>query len=371
MLAQIDKFNSNYGIYSRSMVKNLFVVLSSIIQAKTVNLYLLKDEMGKILAKYNIYSESHYRRLTRFFTYAGKTNLWASVLRYGLDLLEKDIKLLYLDGTEWYIGVFKLHILFLAVDYKGVAVPVYFKLYSHKGVLSEKERILFLEAAIAFLDLKDCSIIADREFIGDNWFIKFRVHSIDFIIRLRKNQYKSIIGEKSYKMLEKKAVKKKKSSVLIQIDGWPFRLWVLKNKTQNNDKEPLIYILTSVLDKSNVTDLYRLRWKIELLFKHFKSNGYNLEDLRMTNLDKIKLLIAILTLAYILAVLTAFDERKNKKMNTKTYKDGRKFDTISVFKQGQSLLKQSFITLKGFLVRIQFIGTSNLHQVPKEILFVQ
>ena len=137
----------------------------------------------------------------------------------------------------------------MAVDYKGVAIPVYFKLYSHKGVLSEKERILFLEVAVDFLALRDCSIIADREFIGDNWFVKFRELSIDFVIRLRKSQYKSLIGEKNYGILEKRAIKKKKASIVIQIDGWPFRFWVLKNKAQNNDKEPLIYILTSTVHR--------------------------------------------------------------------------------------------------------------------------
>ena len=38
---------------------------------------------------------------------------------------------------------------------------------------------------------------------------------------------------------------------------------------------------------------------------------YNLEDLRITNLDKFRLLFAIVTLAYIVTILTAFDERKN------------------------------------------------------------
>ena len=73
----------------------------------------------------------------------------------------------YLDATEWSIGKFKLHCLVLAVHYQGIAIPIYFKLYNHKGVLSEKERINFIDSASSFCKLTNSVIVADREFIGD------------------------------------------------------------------------------------------------------------------------------------------------------------------------------------------------------------
>jgi len=60
-----------------------------------------------------------------------------------------------LDGTEWKIGQFELHVLVIAAQVNGVAVPVYFRIYQHKGVLSEQERINFLRKSIVRLDLKD------------------------------------------------------------------------------------------------------------------------------------------------------------------------------------------------------------------------
>ncbi len=56
--------------------------------------------------------------------------------------------------------------------------------------------------------------------------------------------------------------------------------------------------------------LYRLRWKTEIHFKHLKTNRYNLEDLRMADLYKIRFVGS-----YILAILTALDERKEQSMN--------------------------------------------------------
>jgi hypothetical protein len=339
----------------------LFIFLASLIQSKTVNLYDLKDEVGKISEKSQTKLESHYKRVTRFFLKYAKTDLWEYVLKYGTSLLFKDIKLAYLDATEWSIGKFKLHCLFLAIDYKGVAIPLYFKLYNHKGVLSEEERIDFIKKAKVFSVLNQLTIIADREFIGSNWFTCFQGFSLNFIIRIRKGQYKNE-AKKDYHVLEKQALKKGKASSLIEIEGLLFRLWMVKSKSED---QPLIYILTNLLNKREASDLYRLRWKIEFLFKHLKTNGYNLEDLRMKDLEKVRLLISIVILAFIISVLTAFEERKKQKVRKKRYKNNTCFDAISVFKQGQSLLKHRFVTLVQFLVIVQ-----SLKNIQLEMLIV-
>lgn len=371
MHPHLNKFRLYYGDYGRSTTQNLFIIIGCLIQGKTVNLYDLKDEVGKISEKCKSKSDSHYRRLTRFFTKSSTSLLWVSILNYGIDLLGKDTRLCYLDGTEWSIGKFNLHCLVLAVDYQGVAMPIYFKIYQHKGVLSQKERISFMELANKFCQLTDSIIIADREFIGESWFANFSALSLHFVIRLRKGQYKNnLIGLSSYLKLEKRALKKGKASSLVIINGLTFRLWVVKNAVRNYG-EPLVYILTTILDKRNTPDLYRFRWKIECLFKHLKTNGYNLEDLRMTNLDKIRLLISMVTLAYIIAIVMAFDKRKKEPVKKKYYKNGTSFDVVSVFKQGQSLLKQSFITLGGLLKIIQFLRTTWTVPIPEHYLNVQ
>lgn len=120
-----------------------------------------------------------------------------------------------------------------------------------------------------------------------------------------------------------------------------------------SEDEPLVYILTNHVNKREVPGLYRLRWRIESLFKHLKTNGYNLEDLRMKNLDKAGLLVAVVTLAFVLSVLSALQSRRQQKVKKKRYKNNSWFDAVSVFKQGQSLLKQRFVTLSQFLEIIQ------------------
>ena len=329
------------------------------------------EAVGKITEKCNSQTESHYKRLTRFVLLNSFGNLWYHILCYGLDLLNLKLNICYLDGTEWYIGSFKLHILVLAVDYKGVAIPIYFQCYNHKGVLLEYERIKFLENARAYCPLQDANIIADREFIGNEWFCYFERLGLFFTCRIRQGMYKNnLISNLSYAQLQKKALKKGQASGLVQVGGQLFRLWIIK-KIETDSKEPLIYVLTNVLTKRDAPNLYKLRWKIENLFKHLKINGYNLEALRMTNLCKIRLMFSMVVLAYIVSILTALDERKKKPCKKKKYHNGRSFDAISVFKQGQSLIKQRFVTLSQFLDLVQFLNVQIKVPIPYHKYFVQ
>lgn len=108
------------------------------------------------------------------------------------------------------------------------------------------------------------------------------------------------------------------------------------------------------------------------MFKHFKTNGYNLEDLRIVDLHKIKLIFSMLTLAFIFAILTVKQQEKLKPIKPKKYADGRVFDAVSTFKRGQSFLKQHFISLTQFLEIIQILERSiNSIKLTTNTHFVQ
>ena len=51
---------------------------------------------------------------------------------------------------------------------------------------------------------------------------------------------------------------------------------------------------------------YRQRWTIETLFANLKSKGFNLEDTRITALEKLSTLLAVLALTVTLCVKTGF-----------------------------------------------------------------
>ena len=367
MSPQWSKFSTQFGGVRASVVKNLFIFIGCLVQSRTVNLNRLKDDVGKIAEKSNSDTESHYKRLSRFLLFNCVGSLWYYILVFGLELLRAKIELLYLDATEWQIGRHKIHILVLAIDFEGIAIAIYFQVYHHKGVLSEQERIKFLETACGCCPIKGATLIGDGEFIGPVWFKTIVELELNFICRVRKEMYKDSLNSGiSYQKLQKRALKKGRASSLVS-GQYNFRLWMIRK----DHKDEIFYILTSLTKPQTPPNLYRLRWKIELLFKHLKTNGYQLEDLRITNINKIRLLFSMLVLAFICSVLAAKDHQKNNPVKQKVYKDGKKFDAISAFKKGQSILKQRFITLTRFMDLVQFLNVTIKASLPFDVKFVQ
>lgn len=358
----LDKFSQLYSGYGVCAKKNVFLIVAAIVQAKTVSLYSLRDELGHLLGNKQTSAESHYRRLTRFFTDYKELNLWYLVLNFGYVLLGgAGFKYLYVDGTEWKIGSFKLHILVLAADIMGVAVPIYFKVYEHKGVLCEQERISFMKCCHQLYGLQGKVLLADREFIGAEWFGALVVIKCDFVIRVRKNQYQHAgKGKHTYDKTRQRALRKGKASMLVYTPEGTYRLWMVSNE-QTGDKEPLVYLLTSLLSTVNGAELYKYRWKIEYCFKHLKTNGFNLEDLNLKDINKVRLLVALVILAYVICIYEAFTSRLQKPVRKKKYKDGSCYDEISLFKQGASIAKQAFCSLIELLLMIiNYMQVKNL-----------
>jgi hypothetical protein len=126
-----------------------------------------------------------------------------------------------LDATEWKIGSFGLHILVLAAQVNGIAIPVYFEVYKHKGVLSEKERTNFIDKALIVIDLENKLLVAHREFIGKEWLGSLVAMKVNFVIRLRKKMYQSYLelSGHNYQKLEKQALKKGYSQAVFEIGG--------------------------------------------------------------------------------------------------------------------------------------------------------
>ncbi|MBC8110245.1 MAG: transposase [Verrucomicrobia bacterium] len=255
-----------------------------------------------------------------------------------------------MDGTEWKIGSFELHLLVLAAQVKGVAIPVYFKVYQHKGVLSEKERINFIRKAFIIIALEDKLLIADREFIGKEWFVNLVDFGLNFVIRLRKGMYNSQIP--NYYKLEKKALKKGYSQAIFRINERNFRIemWGSDNKDQ-----PIIYLITNILTAKRVGKQYAKRWKIEYCFKHLKTNGFNLEAMSLTDLKKIRLMISLVVVAYILAVREGIIQEKKQKVRVIKYKNGARLPAVSIFRNGLQVISNQIVSWVDFDKYLQLI----------------
>lgn len=92
-----------------------------------------------------------------------------------------------------------------------------------------------------------------------------------------------------------------------------------------------------------------------LRFKHLKTNGFNLEDMSLTDLKKIRLMISLVVVAYILAVREGIIQEKKQKVRVIKYKNGDKLPAVSIFRNGLQLISNQIVSWLDFDKYLQFI----------------
>jgi hypothetical protein len=358
-----DKITTIPGHYKKSVLKSIDLLLSAILISRTVNFNKLKDDLPNVLNNNTLQPESYYKKLIRCVETCAPSRIWIDLLRWAVSQIWGKIDTLHIDATEWSFGTYAIHILVLSVDFQGIAVPIFFKVYRHEGVLSEQERIVFIKKALRYYDLSGKILLADREFIGTLWFQFLDAKGIKFIIRLRKKIYKNKVNELAknlniddelYEKCVKRALKKGYAQAIICLGNQVFRIEFWRNKHIEEAKsDPIIFLITNVLDKNRVGKKYQQRWKIEHCFKQLKSNGFDIEDIGFKKAHKIQFIIAIVIVLYILAICKGvICEKKNKKnkvkSRTKKYKSGLVARTVSIFRQGLFELKRTLANVFQF-----------------------
>ncbi|MDW8868421.1 IS4 family transposase, partial [Legionella pneumophila] len=78
---------------------------------------------------------------------------------------------LSMDRTNWRWGKKDINILMVSVVYKGIAIPLFWTLLAKRGNSDTRERIEIVQRFITkFGKSMIAGLLADREFVGDNWF---------------------------------------------------------------------------------------------------------------------------------------------------------------------------------------------------------
>jgi len=130
---------------------------------------------------------SSLRRIQRFIAlYVLDTNIISKMI-FSL-LPHEPPYCLAMDRTNWKFGSFNINILVIAIVYDGVAFPLVFQMMSKFGNSSTAERIEIMEKYIGLFGLHsiDC-LLADREFVGDQWIEFLNSNNIRYHIRIKEN----------------------------------------------------------------------------------------------------------------------------------------------------------------------------------------
>ena len=145
------------------------------------------------------------------------------------------------------------------------------------------------------------TLLADHEYIGLQWFEALRMtFDLNCIVRLKKGIYHDYVndgpGKTQAEMVAKlkrcKKCQRVSKRVIIGSAAW-YYIIVRNPKAGHPDEDDFVFFLSSWFNRRAAAEAYTRRWSIEVTFRHLKSNGFRLEDMRLEGRQKREVVLAI------------------------------------------------------------------------------
>jgi len=281
-------------------------------------------------------SESSLRRIQRFI--AGFTLDPDLVSRLIFSLLpEKENLRLSIDRTNWKFGKTNINIFMLGVTYQGVAFPLLFTMLPKRGNSNCQERIDLINRFIRLFGKSciDC-ILADREFIGDQWLSFLNNNNIRYYIRIR-NNFKVFLPHKNKELKVNwlfNSLKENHFKHYHKIVKIGTQLCYLSGSKTKDKKGKLEFLIIVSFNKPEQAQLnYKERWQIETCFKAMKSSGFDIKKTHLQDIERIEKLVLLVMIAFVWCYKIGIFLHENfKPIKVKTH--GRR--AKSLFKYGLS-----------------------------------
>lgn len=293
--ALIGHLFNHFSMHPARIIIMLEIILSFI---KIGNVRQHKVAQGtKIKAK----TSSIIRRIQRFFASEYLCPQKASRFIFSLFKWEEKISFT-LDRTNWKFGKIDINFLVVGGIYNNYSIPLCWILLPHQGNSQTACRINLIEMLLLIVPLNRIKfLLADREFIGVEWFRYLSERDIPFCIRMKENML-AINTRQGGRIKLKKLFRQLsigQSRELQQIiSGTMLRIFGTRIATG----ELLILAVSGNDDLLDALALYSKRWTIETMFKAFKSSGFNFEDTHQQNLERLYKMMILLTIAYAWAI---------------------------------------------------------------------
>lgn len=289
---------------------------------------------------------SGYRRLQRFFE---KTEICYKCLARLIVAIAKIVDpkwTLAMDRTNWKFGKLHINILVLSINYKDIGIPILWSMLDNSGGNSNSmQRKDLLGRFIRIFGVnKIGSLLADREFIGDEWFKFLADSGIKFYIRIGSNI--TIGRAKDELVTANKRVARLKNDEHIILDGERY-LGLSHNGPKvkiaaaKNECGELMVIATND-DVAIAIKKYKERWSIETLFGCLKTRGFNFENTHMVHIDRIGKLLALLAITFTLCHVLGIWRNSISPIKLKKHK--RK--AVSLFRYGLDYLRKLLLNSK-------------------------
>lgn len=290
-----DIINQNLGVHKNNC-KTVIDFVLAMQKSRTANMGKMVNYSIKIG---DILPESIYRSFQRIVsnTTLSQSELAKCIITmYDLN----DCKLtLAIDRTNWRYGESDINLLVLSVCVLGCTIPLYWIELDSRGNSNTETRKKLIKMLTDDFGVERIEhIVADREFIGNDWF----EHLDDitkFVIRIKGNTLlalngESIVAQKLFKSVNKGGM----ISYEVKIDG----IMRIAQATRSADNE-LVIVVSNDFTPCNLLVIYAQRWKIECLFGHLKKRGFNFEDTHIVAQDRIGNLTKFVVLSFAICYL--------------------------------------------------------------------
>lgn len=279
--------------WHRARLKFMARFTSALLQLTTTNLAKLA-----LALKATVKPASNYRRIQRFMAnFPFDYDIFG---RFLLGLLpQQSDYVVVIDRTEWHFGQRPVNILMIGIAYKGIAFPVLWDVLDREGSFSAEDGTALFKRFLRLTGPEDVrAVVADREFIGEEWLAFLAEREIPFVVRLRRRRRLALgspdgpalpaemffralpVGQT--RLLRRQCI----GSVATNVVG----------KRLAADK---YVILATTTPPKQALQLYRRRWEIETLFGALKSRGFDLQTTHLCRPERIGKLTGLLSLAFV------------------------------------------------------------------------
>ena len=316
--------------WNKSHLDVLSILTIGLIKKRTVNLTQLATTFPGT-------SKTHscYRRIQRFF--ADMTFEETLIAHLIASLFSPEgAWMLSMDRTNWMLGTFKINILYLAINHKGMAIPLLWALLPKKGCSNTKERIELLEKfRKAFPGKPVKRLLADREFKGKKWLKYLKDHGWPFCLRVPVNTL--VPNKYQNRLLPVRRIFSLGAGEAMTIQK-PRMVWgqMVYLAAAKQGGELMVIICDSEPGKA-IAD-YLQRWQIETMFQAMKSRGFNLEETHLKSRERLSKLLCVLALSFCWSYKTG--DALNEESPIKVKPHGRKAQ--SIFRAGLDHLQRIF-----------------------------
>jgi hypothetical protein len=193
-LTDIDKIKRFFPKHSKAMVKNFILIAQCVLAAKTVCLYKCATKVPGITGNHKVKMPSHYKRLLRFFELGKVGTFCQGVFMLVLSMIGLDSHLIVLDRTNWKIGKKNVNILALGILFNHCFIPLCWQQLNKRGNSNFLDRKIVMNRFLrwwrqAGKEMAHSIVVADREFIGWEWFEYLQQRELHFVFRLKENMY--------------------------------------------------------------------------------------------------------------------------------------------------------------------------------------